>query len=159
MSGFDFDIRQEMPMLAKHEGEWKGEYILVDDKGNVIDRHASHLTCTFPEEGPNPYLQINHYTWADGKDEKIFFPADYDPARPGKIWFDNERIKGWAGPVPMDDYGRTMMLNWVRKDMPGSYLYEMIQLDDTETKRARVWQWFKDGELFQRTIIKETKVA
>ena len=28
-------IREEMPLLARHEGEWLSEYIYVDNEGNV----------------------------------------------------------------------------------------------------------------------------
>lgn len=151
------DLRKEMPLLARHEGEWKGEYIHVDADGAIVDRHAAHLICEITNQDPHPYMQTNIYDWADGKHEEIPFPASYDPARPGKIWFDTDRIEGWAGYVPLDGYNRTMMLNWTRKGEPGQYLYEMIQIDDTNTKRARTWHWFKDGELFKRTIIKEQR--
>ena len=30
-------------------------------------------------------------------------------------------------------------LNWVRKDEPGVYLYEMIQIDESVQNRARSW--------------------
>lgn len=37
--------------------------------------------------------------------------------------------------------------------------YEMIQLDETGTKRSRVWQWFENGECTRRTLINERKVG
>ncbi len=152
------DIKQALPLLARHEGEWKGEYIYVDAEGNVTDRHASHLSCTFPSEGPHPYYQINRYQWADGRSEELHFPASLSPDGT-RILFDTDRIIGWAADVPLDEANRTTMLMWERKDLPNAYLYEMIQIDDTNTKRARTWHWFKDGELYQRTIIKEVRVA
>ncbi len=42
-------IRTGMPVLARHEGEWKGEYVLHAPDGSVLDRHDSHLICTFPD--------------------------------------------------------------------------------------------------------------
>ncbi|MCY4345038.1 MAG: DUF3598 domain-containing protein [Gammaproteobacteria bacterium] len=146
------NIRTGMPVLARHEGEWVGEYIHIDPDGTVQDRHASHLSCTFPAAGPHDYFQTNTYTWADGKREQIEFPAVY---RDGRIWWDNERIAGSAWEV--DE--RTMMLNWIRKDMPGSYLYEMIQINSGNDLRGRTWHWFVDDELIRRTCIKERRTA
>lgn len=145
------DMRKEMPVLARHEGEWKGEYIHVSPTNEVIDRHESHLICTFPDDGPWHYHQTNIYTWADGKREEIIFPATFSD---GRIWWDNERIEGssWE----MDE--RSILLNWTRKDLPGSYLYEMIQINEANDSRGRTWHWFVDDELVQRTCIKEARV-
>jgi hypothetical protein len=150
------DIRREMPLLARHEGEWEGEYIYVDTDGKIVDRHRSHLSCTFPTEGKFPYLQINRYYWDDGRSEIIHFPARYAD---GRIWWDTERIRGWATSVPIDTESRTTMLMWVRKDMPDIYLYEMIQISADNQKRGRTWHWFRNDELYQRTIIKEWRVG
>ncbi|MDI2131876.1 hypothetical protein [Yinghuangia seranimata] len=145
-------IREEMPLLARHEGEWEGEYIWVDADGNVTDRHATHLACTFPDTGEWPYYQVNTYTWPDGRTEVIHFPATY---KDRNIWFDTDRINGHAWEV--DE--RTICLTWTRKDDPGGFFYEMIQLDETGTKRSRVWQWFEDGVCTKRTLINEHRVA
>ena len=144
-------IKDEMPLLARHEGEWEGTYTVLDRDGNVTDTHRSHLTCSFPESGDPPYFQVNEYTWADGKTERIEFPAAY---KDGKIWFDTERINGAAWEV--DE--RTIVLHWVYVASPNIYLYEMISLDDAGQNRSRTWHWFKDGILFQRTLIDEKRV-
>ncbi|HYC05614.1 MAG TPA: hypothetical protein VED40_20140 [Azospirillaceae bacterium] len=149
------DIRTGMPLLARHEGEWEGVYIYIDADGKEVDRHNSHLTCKFPDGGEFDYYQINRYSWSDGRSEEHHFPAKY---RDGRIWWDTERITGWAADVGLDNDKRTTMLTWTRKDMPNHYLYEMIQLSPCGTKRARTWHWFKDDELYQRTIIKERRV-
>ena len=144
-------IRKGMPLLARHEGEWKGEYIHVDAQGKEIDRHASHLVCRFPENGDHDYYQTNTYTWQDGKQETFSFPAEY---RDGRIWFDTERIEGSAWEV--DE--ASIILTWARKDLAGSSLYEMIQLSPCGQHRSRTWHWLLNGVLFQRTLIKEMKV-
>jgi hypothetical protein len=144
-------IRDEMPVLARHEGDWVGRYIHVDANGAIIDQHASHLTCTMPQEGPHPYYQVNRYTWDDGRREELRFPAAYHD---GKIWFDTERLNGYAWEV--DD--KTIVLTWSYKSDPDDYLYEMIQLSPCGNHRARTWHWFKNGELFKRTLIKEERV-
>ncbi|WTW96263.1 hypothetical protein OG216_24125 [Streptomycetaceae bacterium NBC_01309] len=145
-------IKDEMPLLARHEGEWEGEYIWVDADGNVTDRHATHLACTFPADGEWPYYQVNTYTWPDGRTEVNHFPAAY---KDRNIWFDTDRINGRAWEV--DE--RTICLTWTRKDDPNGFFYEMIQLDETGTKRSRVWQWFEDGVCTKRTLINERRVS
>jgi hypothetical protein len=146
------DIRTGMPVLTRHAGIWEGEYIHVTPDNTVIDRHKSRLQCSFPDSGPHAYYQINTYTWDDGRSEEIHFPATY---RDGRIWWDTDRIDGSAWEVD----GRTVMLMWTRKDMPGSYLYEMIQLSEDGTKRGRTWHWFENDELVKRTCIKEHRVG
>lgn len=145
-------IKDEMPLLARHEGEWHGTYTVLDKEGNVIDRHRSVLHCTFPDNAALPYFQTNDYTWDDGRTEHHEFPAAY---RDGKIFFDTERIDGYCWEV--DDH--CMVLTWRYKAIPGVGLYELIHLDDTGTIRSRTWQWLKDGECFQRTIIDEKKIG
>ncbi|MCG8421630.1 MAG: DUF3598 domain-containing protein [Proteobacteria bacterium] len=143
-------IRQEMPLLARHAGEWKGTYLHVDADATIIDQHRSHLICTFPEDGPHQYFQTNIYEWRDGRREKFDFPAIY---RDRRIWWDTERIVGSAWEIDEN----TIVLTWTRKDLPGASLYEMIQLCPEGHHRARTWHWFKDGELYQRTLIKEER--
>ncbi len=146
------DIRNDMPVLVRHEGEWRGEYVHLDADNKVIDRHASHLVCGFPESGEYEYFQTNTYTWEDGKREELSLPAHY---RDGRIWWDNERIVGSAWEADP----RCIMLSWTRKDLPGSYLYEMIQINDANDKRGRTWHWFVDDELVRRTCIREQRTA
>ncbi|MFM2044955.1 MAG: hypothetical protein RLY86_3531 [Pseudomonadota bacterium] len=145
-------IKTGMPLLARHAGEWEGVYTHVDTDNVVIDRHRSHLTCTFPEDGPYAYMQVNRYAWDDGRTEVNEFPATY---RDGRIWWDTPRITGYAWEVDP----RTICLYWQRKDMEGWYLYEMIQLSACGTKRGRTWHWFENDELVRRTCIKETRIA
>ena len=144
-------IRNEMPLLARHEGQWEGVYIHVDPQGAIVDQHKSLLTCTFPDSGPFDYFQTNVYTWDNGKQESLTFPALY---RDKRIWWDNERITGSAWEIDQ----KTIMLTWTRKDLAGSSLYEMIQLSDNGIHRARTWHWFENDILVKRTLIKEEKL-
>ena len=144
-------IREGMPVLARHAGEWEGEYIHVDPDNNLIDRHRSHLQCKFPDDGPYAYYQINTYIWDDGRKEEIHFPATY---RDGQIWWDTDRIDGRAWEIDP----RTVCLTWTRKDMPGAYLSEMIKLSEDGNDRARTWHWFENDKLFKRTCITERRV-
>lgn len=145
------DIRQGMPVLARHEGEWEGQYIHVDLDNKELDRHRSHLQCLFPTEGPFAYHQINTYTWDDGRREEIHFPAVY---RDKRIWWDTERIVGGAWEIDP----RTVVLTWTRKDLPGSYLYEQIQISEDNAHRGRTWHWFENDRMFKRTCINERRI-
>ena len=146
-------IRERMPLLARHEGVWDGFYRYYDPNGDKIDEHKSRLLCRLP--GENEYHQTNLYRWADGKRETRDFPTRVEGNR--LIFF--TEIDGWAAAVDLDTFGRTMMLNWKRKDDPGLYLYEMIQISDCGTARARVWQWFRNDRLLQRTLVDERRVS
>ncbi|MDB9511788.1 DUF3598 domain-containing protein [Kamptonema animale CS-326] len=144
-------IREEMPVLARHEGDWVGTYTLIDTEGNIIEKHHSHLTCHFPEDREYPYYQINRYKWLDGKREEFFFPAAY---RDKKILFDTERIQGKAWEV--DD--STVILWFAYKALPDIYLYEMIQISPCNNYRSRTRHWFKNHQIFKRTMIQEERL-
>jgi hypothetical protein len=146
-------LRKDMPMLARNEGVWEGYYRLYDARGNKTDEHKARLICRIHDD--EIYHQTNLYRWADGKTQTRDFPANI---RDGRIWFDTD-IEGWAAPVALDAFDRTMMLNWTRKGEPDLYLYEMIQLSDDGQSRARVWHWFKNDRLWQRTLIDEAKIS
>ena len=36
-------IREDMPLLARHEGVWDGTYTYFNDKDEQIDQHKSRL--------------------------------------------------------------------------------------------------------------------
>lgn len=149
----DNPIRSHMPWLAKSEGVWEGWYRTYDAAtGKQTDEHRSRLLCRIPEAGPWDYHQTNYYFWADGRREVREFPANYHD---GRIWWDNDLIKGWAAAMQPDDFARSSCLNWVRKGEPDTYLYEMIQVSDDYQNRCRTWHWIKAGKCFQRTLIDE----
>lgn len=148
-------VREAMPILASNEGVWEGWYRYYDaTNGKLIDEHRSRLICRLftDEGGVDRYHQTNYYFWEDGRTETRDFPAWYEN---GRIWWDNDLIKGWAAHMQPDDFNRSTCLHWVRKNEPGIYLYEMIQNNDARTHRSRTWQWFRDGICYQRTLIDE----
>ena len=144
-------IREEMPVLARHAGEWTGTYTLIDTSGKILDHHQSHLSRQLPEDGPYPYYQVNRYTWADGKEEVHNFPGTYQDKI---LWFDSDRIQGKAWEI--DD--STVILWFSYKTAPGMYLYEMIQISPDNNHRARTWHWFKNDQIYQRTLIQEERL-
>ncbi|NEQ53825.1 MAG: DUF3598 domain-containing protein [Leptolyngbya sp. SIO3F4] len=144
-------IREEMPVLTRHEGKWAGTYTVIDNDGKILDKHKSLITCEFPEGQPHPYFQTNRYTWADGKVEEYQFPGMY---RDNKLWFDTERIEGKAW-----DADDSLVILWFAyKEIPDAFVYEMIHLSKCNHHRTRTWHWFKSGEIYQRTLIKEERV-
>ena len=149
-------LRELMPILARHEGIWDGMYRYYDPQGDKIDEHSSRLVCRFPDAGPYRYHQTNHYRWVDGRTEVRDFPAH---VASGRLEFVSDLIEGWAAEVPRDDFNRTVMLHWVRTGEPDLYLYEMIQISDCGQYRHRVWHWYKQGRIVQRTLIDEHKVS
>lgn len=148
-------IREEMPLLARHEGVWDGAYIHCNAADEKIDEHRSRLFCRFPEHGNFPYHRTNHDR-ADGRSDIRDFPATYADKR---AWWDNDLIKGWAAEVVLDQCSRTLMLYWQRQDDPGLYLYEMIQIADDGWSRCRTWHWIRNGQLETRTAIQEKPVS
>ena len=144
-------IRDGMPVLVRHEGIWEGTYTVIDNDGNIVDKHKSRITCEFPDDAPAPYLQTNRYEWSDGKVEEYQFPGSYCDSA---LWFDTERIDGKAWEA--DD---SIIILWFSyKDIPDAYVYEMIHISKCSNHRARTWHWFKNGEIYQRTLIKEDRV-
>ncbi len=147
-------IVTDMPILARHSGVWDGYYRYYDKQGNKIDEHRSRLLCRFRSD--DEYHQTNYYYWQDGKKEVRDFPTGYDPQKKHILF--TGTIEGWAAELMLDEHARTVMLYWVRP-AEGIHLYEMIQISDCGHKRNRVWHWFRNDELFQRTLIDERKVA
>lgn len=74
-------LKQAMPTLARHEGVWEGQCRYFDADGRLIDQHQSRLTCSFPSDGPYPYLQTNVYRWADVAARLASIPRPFATAR------------------------------------------------------------------------------
>ena len=147
----DNKVIQDMPVMLKHEGIWQGSYTHVDIHGKVIDQHDSKVICEFPTSGESAYTQHNHFTWSDGTSKQVSFPGQQQGNR---IWWDTETFSGYGWESGAD----TVMLKLDRKDIPGAYFLEVIILSENNIDRARTWHWFKDGQLFQRTLCDERRV-
>ena len=158
-------VKQVMPQLALIEGVWEGTYTYAAPDGSILDIHKSRLTHVFPESAPDEYHQTNEYTWESNKTERIEFAFKL---RGQELAFDQKRAKGrvWEEELRLGDLA-TIRVSWERTDHVGYTPYdltdccvhELIQINQEATKRARVWQWFQDGELVQRTLIKEVRIA
>ncbi|GAA0928103.1 DUF3598 family protein [Nonomuraea longicatena] len=144
-------LREDMPLLARHEGRWTGTYTHLDPQGTLLDRHSSHLTCTIVDE--RTYHQVNRYTWDDGRTEEIAFPGTYLGG--GRCGFDTERITGEFWELDAS----TIYLTWLYKAAAADLrLFELIVLSDDGEHRSRVWQWIQSGVCVKRTIIDERRV-
>jgi len=146
-------LRANMPLLARNEGVWEGYYRYYDAAGSKLDEHRSRLVCRIKDD--RDYHQTNMYRWADGKKETRDFPAEI---RGNKLILSGI-IDGWAAAVDLDEQSRTMMVHWTRSGEPDLYMYEMIQISDDGNARARVWQWFRNDRLMQRTLVDEHLVS
>ncbi|MEV4167175.1 hypothetical protein [Nonomuraea dietziae] len=145
-------LRAEMPLLARHEGEWEGTYLHLGRDGGVLDSHRSRITCSIV--GDAAYHQVNEYTWEDGRREVHEFPGAYLGG--GRCAFDTERISGEFWEVDAS----TIYLNWVYKaEGEDLKLFELIVLSDDGGTRSRVWQWIRSGECIRRTLIDEKRVG
>ncbi|MFG1703741.1 DUF3598 family protein [Nonomuraea sp. M3C6] len=145
-------LREEMPLLARHEGEWEGEYVHLDRDGAVLDRHRVRMTCAIVDDVT--YHQTNRYTWDDGREEVHEFPGRYLGG--GRCGFDTDRLKGefWE----LDEF--TLYLRWrFKAEGEDLRLFELIVLSEDGKSRSRVWQWIKDGECVKRTLINERRAG
>ena len=163
-------VKEKMPQHGGSEGIWEGVYIYTDVEGKELDRHKSRLTHMFPKDRPNDYDQRNQYEWDNGhtEDFKFSFKMTGDDESGYKMGFENERSKGlvWEEPLRIGDLP-TIRVSWHRTtiegyspfDVPSAMIHELIQMDKDFQHRGRVWQWYLEGELIGRTIIKERRVA
>jgi hypothetical protein len=143
-------IKQKMPLLARHAGIWAGTYRFVTPQLEQLAQYDFRIKVSFPDDakGGITYRQESYYTYPDGREEELTFEADYTGA--GLVEF-SDRISGrmWE----LDD--TTIYLKFRFDDQPGVDVCEMIQLAANNNDRARTWHWFKDGKLFQLTLVDE----
>ncbi|MFN9731217.1 MAG: hypothetical protein ACK59M_12265 [Pseudomonadota bacterium] len=152
MSGLRAALARDFPEILRHEGTWTGTYRHLDGEGRLVDRHQSHVECTFPDAGPWAYVQRNRFTWDDGREQRVELPA---LLRDGRLWWDVPAFHGsaWAS------LEGTILLRLERKDEPGAHFVELIVLAPDGRSRARTWHRFRDGRLDRRTLCDETPEA
>ncbi len=151
-------ISETMPLVADHAGVWDGEYVHLNANHEIIDRHQSRLVCRLQEDdsATAKMAQTNIYTWADGSQEIRYFEALFQGDR---LWVDNELIKGWIGADALDLTKRTVMVGWVSKLDAGLSFYEFITMAQDGMAKNRAWHWYRDGKLYQRTLINEVRTS
>ena len=147
-------IKQNMPLLARHEGTWAGTYRFITPQLELLDEYTFRINVMFPDDGKGgiTYRQESFYTWPDGREQALIFEAQYT----------GDGLVTWKGPIAgrmweLDD--RTIYLTFSFEEQPGVDVCEMIQLAPNNHDRARTWHWFKDGKLFQLTLVDENRVS
>ena len=110
------------------------------------------MICEFPENGEFAYIQHNLFIWPDGKEQRYTLPGRLQD---DKLWWDTPTFSGCAWQTDFD----IILLNLTRKDEVGANFFEMITLGETGKHRARTWQWFREGQLYKRTLCTESKVS
>jgi len=141
-----------MPAMKKHAGEWEGIYTHLNRAAEIIDQHKVSIRCEFPTTGEYVYIQHNHFMWDDGRVFEMQLPGVF---RDNRLWWDTPTFQGSAWQT-LDDI---ILLNLTRKDDPGAMFFEMINMGVNGDHRSRTWQWFKDGQLFKRTLCDEWRVS
>jgi hypothetical protein len=144
-------LRIHMPAIVAHEGTWDGIYRHIALDGALLDEHRTWTRCEFPDEGDAHYIQHNRLTWADGRTVQYHFPGAW---RDGFLHWDTDRFHG----VGWQTEHGVVMLRLERRDVPGSYFHEMINLAPDGRTRARTWQWFRNGKPWKRTLCDERRI-
>jgi hypothetical protein len=143
-----------LPLHVACVGEWRGTYMEVDDQGGILARYDSQLNCQLPDESTEyDFHQTNRYTHPDGRIEEYVLPGRVVDSR---MRWDNQRMRGYA--EELGD-GRTILVKWVRLDLPGEEFFEMIQVNAEVTRRFRMWARYRQGILVGRTLINESRTA
>jgi len=145
-------IKAKMPLLARHAGTWAGTYRFITPQMALLDQYDFRIKVSFPEDGKGglTYRQESFYTWADGRTKDLIFEGTYDQ---GRVVFAGRLI---GALVEIDD--RALYLNFRFADQAGVDVCETIHLAKNNADRARTWHWFKDGKLFQLTLVDEVRV-
>lgn len=140
-----------LQIFPKHTGIWEGSYIRIDSTGKKIGHWKSKLSIRLFDG--NKYQQVNEYFWQDGYYEYLDFGINHFNER-GELIFDNPRIQGFA----WETYN-SICLSWTYRDIPGSRLFEMIDLIGDGTHRVRSWRWTLYNEFKGVTMIDERRTA
>jgi len=144
-------LRTAMPSIVAHEGEWDGTYRHIAADGTPLDEHRTRTSCIFPDEGPDHYVQHSRLSWTDGRREEYRFGGTL---RKGLLRWDTERFHGFG----WESEG-VLMLRLERRDVPGAFYVEMINMAPDGKSRARTWQWFRDGRPWKRTLCDEWRIG
>lgn len=144
-------VFKAIPLLARHEGRWRGTYRFIRPDMSLIDQYDFEILVEFPTGEGCDYRQTSHYRWPNGKTQDVMFEGQCKGER--LVW-DTARISGamWA----VDE--TTLYLNFHMKQDPDLKVFEMIQLSSCSEKRARTWHWLRGGTLEKITLVDEQRV-
>ena len=146
------DLAAAMPAMFDHEGWWDGWYRDIDPDGSVIDARRVRTHCEFPDAGEWHYVQHNWISWDDGRAATYEFGGRLEGAR--LVW-QTDRFAGYG----WQTCENTILLKLDRLDVANAHYVEMINLEPGGARRARTWQWMKDGVPWKRTLCDEERIA
>jgi hypothetical protein len=141
----------EFPAHRAHAGIWEGTYRHLDADGTLEELIQSKVWCEFPESGPVFYRQRIELHHAAGSVTASVFDG---VAQDDHLWFDTPTFRGKSS----ETIDGVILLNLQRKDEPGANFVEVIVLGEGGRHRARTWHWFRQGNLFRRTLCDERRV-
>ena len=143
-------VREVLPLLYRHKGRWQGEYIHIDNAANILDRHDIEILVEFPDDHGIAYRQTSKFRWDDGRRQEIRFEAGLEGDR--LKWNDG----GIAGELWAID-ASNLYLWFCFADAPNDLITETIYLSDCGKHRTRTWHWLRDGALYKRTLVNESR--
>jgi len=151
-------VREALPVLARHEGVWDGVFRRMDPAGKIKAEFNARIIKRFlpDEHWPKIYHQTNMYDLPDGQRQVIDTKGEY---RDGKIHFASQRVTGWQLDDVSDPFNRTVFLYMVYNSDPDQYVYELINISDDGKYRTRMTQFLKGGRTTGRTLIDEELVS
>ena len=141
----------KFPAHRAHEGIWMGTYRHLNIEAEQEELIQSHVICEFPGTDVF-YRQTINLTHPDGAQTQAGFDG-YD--RGDHLWFDTPTFVGKS----WETADGVVLLNLERKDEPGAHFVEAIIMADGGRHRARTWHWFKNGQLYRRTLCDESRVS
>lgn len=141
------------PATRAHEGIWEGTYTHINAAAEIEDQHTTRVVCEFPDDdGEVFYRQRIRFEWPDGRTRDDMFEG---VPKDGKLWYDTPTFSG----VSWETQEGLVLLNLNRKDEPGAYFVEIIAMGEGGQHRARTWHWFREGQLYRRTLCNESRVG
>ncbi len=142
----------DFPAHRAHAGIWEGTYRHLGADGALEQTIRSKVWCDFPASGPAFYTQRIELTSAAGDVTRAAFEG---VSRGDHVWFDTRTFigKSW------ETQDGIVLLNLNRKDEPDAHFVEVIVMGEGGRRRARTWHWFREGQLFRRTLCDETRTG
>ncbi|MFN7898774.1 MAG: CpcT/CpeT family chromophore lyase [Synechococcaceae cyanobacterium] len=136
-------------------GVYAGTFRRYDAEGDLIEQFPAEIVVRLQQQnGRVLYHQTNLYMPADRPAERL---DSHGEIRNGKLWFSNERLRGWSLPVPGAGGCRAGVLMMEFIDGSGLSLHELVVISADGQRRSRTAQYLREGRLVRRTLIDERR--
>lgn len=146
---------RRMPVLARMEGVWDGQFRRVDASGELIEAVASRVIARFlPDGEAYDYHQVNITRPGEEGEQRIESWGKWDVDR---LRFSNARLNGWAQDLAADESGLTAVFSMTFTDGSGLTVSEIVSLGEDGNSRMRATQYIRNGRIVRRTLIDETR--